>query len=261
MAKFNHDIEAETICLQRARQIVDMFGQCSLADGVYGFPFLPHLLEATILMLACLTRLPYLKPAYRDTVDVAIEMLKKLYRKTWVSGKVARIISKLGDIIPQVFSSSRTIESPLSQTATNRMTSIEHSNQARNLNGSESIARMMGNYVHSPPVTAHTHSQHAWDANNSAATESTFHEQYRQNMLDQHIFPDNHSANLDFQFDDFPFELDLGSAVSQNSLLHTYSVKGAEIGMNGLSGQSLDAYNMDWLQNLVAQDGRLSGFG
>lgn len=242
-----------------------MFGQCSLADGVYGFPFLPHLLEATIIILACLTRLPYLKPAYRLTVDVAIEMLRKLYRKTWVSGKVARIISKLGDIIPQVFSTSSTIESPLSQTVlTQRVMLVDKNNHtASSLEAEKAtpVARMVGNYDHSPPATTHAQPQNMWDANNLAPKESTFHQQFRQNLLGPQIFPDDHSANLDIQFDDFPFELDLGNAVSQNSLMPTYGVKGTENGINGVGGQSLDAYNMDWLQDLVAHDGRLSGFG
>lgn len=85
--------------------MVNMFVQCSLKDGVYGFPYLPYLLEAAISIIACLTRIPSLKSKYRETTETAFRILKLCYTKTWVSGKIARMIFRLGEIIPRVFSS------------------------------------------------------------------------------------------------------------------------------------------------------------
>ncbi|PVH76619.1 hypothetical protein DL98DRAFT_387072, partial [Cadophora sp. DSE1049] len=99
----SHNVESDTMCLQQARSIISMFAQCTAADAVYGFPFLPYLLEASITILSCLTRLPNLRANYKETTEDSLRMLTQFCKKSWVSGKMARIIFKLGDIIPKIF--------------------------------------------------------------------------------------------------------------------------------------------------------------
>ncbi|KAH7089245.1 fungal-specific transcription factor domain-containing protein [Paraphoma chrysanthemicola] len=261
-AKLANDIEAEAICLRQARCIVDMFAQCSLADGVYGFPFLPYLLESTIVMLACLTRLPYLKQAYRKTIESAMDMLMKFYRKTWVSGKVARIIFQLSKIIPHVFAGTNAVPSNTAPKA-HDMTRTESENIGFFNEGapvtSETLPANPANRHFRTPSDAwvqNNRPQDVWHAKRPEPNVPTFRHDYHENFSIEQSVPEHDQAEFSFQFDDFPFELGLTNTAPQNPVLPGHNNLRSSVRPEVSAGQSVDAYNMDWLQELIGQDGR-----
>ncbi|KAH7061959.1 fungal-specific transcription factor domain-containing protein [Paraphoma chrysanthemicola] len=261
-ARLANDIEAEATCLRQARCIVDMFAQCSLVDGVYGFPFLPYLLESTIVMLACLTRLPYLKQTYRKTIESAMDMLMKLYRKTWVSGKVARIIFQLSKIIPHVFAGTNTAQSTTApkahgsaQTETENIAFLDERAPAT----AEPLPANPASRHFRSPSDAWVHNnqpQDVWHAKRVEPNVPTFQHDYRRNSSIVQSFPDQDQADFSFQFDDFPFELGLSNTAPQNPVLPGHNNFRSSVRPELSGDQSIDAYNMDWLQELIGQDGR-----
>lgn len=239
-----------------------MFCQCSLADGVYGFPFLPYLLEATIVILACLTRLPNLKQIYRGTVDKAIEMLKKLYRKTWVSGKVARMIFKLGSIIPSVFAGCESTLLSISRTKHGHGEGDSTGNNSAFTPGQSliQIHDSMGRSCHPPPVTHHDYALDNWNTDIRDSISSSFSQSYPEIGPDSQDGSSDHLVGLDFRIEDFPFESNFGNMEPQPSLPPGNSTMDGGDMTDRFAGQSLDGYDMEWLQELIAHDGRLTGF-
>lgn len=255
----NH--QSDMICLQQARHIVNMFSQCTVADGVYGFPFLPYLLEVTIAILACLTRLPTLKSHYRETVQAALKMLTQFYKKSWVSGKMARIIFKLGDIIPRVFATDEVY-----------MNQIHLGSNMRQEYGTNSSLHFQGLQEPNdmPPRLDHRIQSHSpstqppamrgmWQIDTPEGNGGK-----RPGIDGQNItpMPNNQAAQMsedentiqNFQpslIADFPFELNFGNTASHAiAPSHQPSLNSRE----DFSIPFLGAFDLEWLDGLISND-------
>ena len=260
----SNNTQSDTICLQQARHIVNMFSQCTDADGVYGFPFLPYLLEATITIVACLTRLPTLRVHYRETVEAAFKMLTHFCKKSWVSGRMARMIFKLGDIIPRVFVTDAAYIHPMqfdSSTITDYTTSTSpHSHRLQESNNMPSLQQDMRIQSHSPstqppaggimwsmgPPQGGGGKQPAVDDQNNTPMPNNQEAQ----MLEDENTMQNFQLSM---IADFPFELNFGNTASQ------------AIGPSNQAGLSnkedfptayRGTFDLDWLDELTSQENR-----
>lgn len=260
------DNQSDMICLQNARHIVNMFSQCTVADGVYGFPFLPYLLEVTIVILACLTHLPTLKWHYRGTVQIALQMLTEFYKKSWVSGKMARIIFKLGDVIPRVFA---TDESYMHQ--------IHHGSDF-GLEGSSDMGLQLGGLQgpdNMPPQQDQMTQSHSSSAQHPSAVRSMWHIETlesrggkRLGLDGQNItpIPDSQADQMPgvestmenpqhSMIADFPFELNFGNtALNAIAPSHQPSPNDGE----DFSTTVLGGFDLEWLTSLISNDSLVS---
>jgi hypothetical protein len=243
-----------------------MFAQCSYSDGVYGFPFVGYLLEATITILACLSRIPTLKSAYRDITELALKLLNRFCKKTWVSGKMARIIYKLGDIIPRVFA-NRHIPTPLMD-ASNPTSPVIATPQPINSDGANNNPSNTTNFI---PDGAMLGCQHQ-----PLSTNNPWHmyQPLQKKFQPLGQFPQSYgSGNMNAQSQasglfnggndvdgagtafqpsmiaDFPFELNFG-----NAGLHAQGQN------DDFSTHFLSLEDLDWVDEVVRQENRLLAF-
>jgi hypothetical protein len=87
-----------------AKRIVDFFGRIFEPYRVYTFPFLQYLLRAASTILGLVIKVPAFWPEYRDSLIQAERMLKTFCRKTWVSGKTLRSLTKFTELVAKVMS-------------------------------------------------------------------------------------------------------------------------------------------------------------
>lgn len=269
-----YSIESDSICLQQARSIIGMFAQCSAADAIHGFPFLPYLLEATITILSCLTRLPNLKPIYRETAENAQRMLTQFCKKSWVSGKMARMIFKLGDIIPKIFATDQTHGylppqgTSLGTAETNRHDNAIHHQQEILLNQSS--------HIYLPPLPRQSSVDTSFSLNNHptsspdqtcrmdpsgpTANHLPNHDNHESQFLGDDTF-----ANSTFESSmmvDFPFETNFGSMASHAIAPTTGAgASSAVADRDDFSTPFLGTFDLEWLNELLHQENRILNLG
>ncbi|KAL3418179.1 fungal specific transcription factor domain-containing protein [Phlyctema vagabunda] len=254
------NVESNTICLHQARFIINMFAQCSLKDGVYGFPFLPYLLEATITMLACLTRLPSLRTNYRDTAQKAVKMLNQFYKKTWVSGKMARMIFKLGDILTQVLSAHSGSGPRPSEVGSMQATSgrsiprkpAQETGFTSQRISDKSRQQVLQNDPASLPDFTFHNSESTQVVNRSTLDSSS---QYEPSIHQPGaLIYEANSAEADMQTSmiaDFPFELDFGNLASQ--AVGPGNNQGLQTEIEDFSTPFFGVYNMEWAEEFLSR--------
>jgi len=258
---WSNNLHSETICLQQARHIVNMFSQCTVTDAVHGYPFLPYLLEVTITILACLTRLPALRVHYRGTVETALEMLTQFCKKSWVSGKIARTIFKLGDIIPRVFVADAAYTDPMHFGSAPRPDHGTNTNpHSRVLQESSKMPptqpdhRMQSHSPSNQPPAAGT----MWRMDPSQGNGGQRPEvdgkvitPIPDNQAAQRLEGENTNQNFQsFMIADFPFELNFGNTVSQAIA----PSRQATFNNDDFSGLFRSAFDLDWLDELFPID-------
>lgn len=252
-------ILSATICLQHARTIVEMFAQSSPSDGVYGFPYLPYLFEATITILACLTKLPHLKESYRLTTESGLNMLNQFSKKTWVSGKMARMIYKLNYIAPHLLSTDQrsTHGSFRSSLVGSSCTTVPDCG----VSGKKNAVSTRTDLEMTPMPTQ----QHPVETNGLGS--DTFAPQSNitgdvvmdpnqpmslvQSMEERPVRPED-DMMASFQpsmIADLPFEFQFGNNSSQRLPHSTYIT-----GDNDNIGQIFGHHDIDWLDRMISQD-------
>lgn len=88
-------------CARLACQIIDDFHKIPTHYPKYTFPFVHYVTSATVIVYDIVIKYPTSKDAYRESLLTALQMLKVCYRRTWISGKMIRIISKMNTIISE----------------------------------------------------------------------------------------------------------------------------------------------------------------
>ncbi|KAL5320430.1 hypothetical protein ACEPPN_011234 [Leptodophora sp. 'Broadleaf-Isolate-01'] len=258
---YSNSVESDTMCLQQARSIVGMFGQCTAEDAIYGFPFFPYLLEATIIILSCLTRLPNLKTAYRETTEDSLRMLTQFCKKSWVSGKTARIIFKLGDIIPKMFAVDRNDDHlPASQSGNlppPQGAAHNYNNIPTRENSGDSSLVMVST---SPNNYSAPSSDLSWRRNAHTSDPNILPHENPQFPTDDSFADSNFHSSM---IADFPFEMNFGNAVN-------HAVGAATNHAGGLSGTAekddfstpfLGTMDLEWLNELLPQENRIMHLG
>ncbi|KAH7419739.1 fungal-specific transcription factor domain-containing protein [Cadophora sp. MPI-SDFR-AT-0126] len=254
----SHNVESDTICLQQARSIISMFAQCTAANAVYGFPFLPYLLEATITILSCLTRLPNLRASYKETTEESVRMLTQFCKKSWISGKMARIIFKLGDIIPKIFAADRSMVSYQVNGSTDNICASHQGDSQAHESGSIQPHILV---PHSPNSQAAHSSESNWQpkAPTPNYNDSTTVGQGEVQFLMDDSFTD--STFESSMITDFPFEMNFGNAAS-HTMAPVTQVQGS-LGneKEDFSTPFLGIMDLEWLNELLPQDNRILHMG
>lgn len=84
-----------TACSVLAAEIIRIYQQLPDADLKYTFPFGHYLASAVMILMGLVTREHEFQRRYSGLVWSAVKDLDKYSRKTWVSGKMMRCISRL----------------------------------------------------------------------------------------------------------------------------------------------------------------------
>ncbi|KAJ5724296.1 hypothetical protein N7488_002331 [Penicillium malachiteum] len=91
-------IKNEVICMRLAQSIFDDFNSMPEQHPKHTFPFLHYITNATIIALGLMIRQPSFKSEYGELTLRAARSLWEHCRKTWVSGKMVRIVWKLNQM-------------------------------------------------------------------------------------------------------------------------------------------------------------------
>lgn len=95
-----HDtITNEAVCAQLSSSIIDVFDKVPTNYPKYGFPFISYVMSATMILVSIVTKNPKLKDRYRKSIISAVQSMLYYCRKTWVSGKTIRTVSKLNRMV------------------------------------------------------------------------------------------------------------------------------------------------------------------
>ncbi|RAK81717.1 fungal specific transcription factor domain-containing protein [Aspergillus fijiensis CBS 313.89] len=99
-------LENERICAQIASDVIQDCIEISEEQTVFTYPFFHYLLSAAIISIGLIIKKPSCKDAFGDMALKAIHALESYPRKTWISGKLIRNVSKLGHIVRRVMADS-----------------------------------------------------------------------------------------------------------------------------------------------------------
>ncbi|KAK7413669.1 hypothetical protein QQX98_007451 [Neonectria punicea] len=95
-----HDnIANEVVCAQLASSIVDVFDKIPAAYPKYAFPFMSFMMSAAMILFSIVIKNPGFKESYRRPIISAVQNMLIYCRKTWVSGKTIRTVSKLNRMV------------------------------------------------------------------------------------------------------------------------------------------------------------------
>lgn len=99
-------LDNERICAQIASDVIQDCIEISEEQTVFTYPFFHYLLSAAIISIGLIIKKPSCKDAFGDMALKAIHALESYPRKTWISGKLIRNVSKLGHIVRRVMADS-----------------------------------------------------------------------------------------------------------------------------------------------------------
>ncbi|RAH84959.1 hypothetical protein BO86DRAFT_355679 [Aspergillus japonicus CBS 114.51] len=95
-------LDNEQICAQIADDVIQECIEIPEEQTVSTYPFFHYLLSAAIISIGLIIKQPSYKDAFGDITVKAIQVLEAYPRRTWVSGKLIRNVSKLGHIVRRV---------------------------------------------------------------------------------------------------------------------------------------------------------------
>lgn len=98
--------ENEVICALIARESIKKCLEIPLEQTVFTYPFLHYLIVAAIVSIGLMIKESMYKDQYGDLTLHAIQVLEAYCHRTWVSGKLIRIVLKLSKILSQVLARS-----------------------------------------------------------------------------------------------------------------------------------------------------------
>ncbi|GKZ79583.1 hypothetical protein AnigIFM56816_003784 [Aspergillus niger] len=87
--------ENEVSCMQIANSIIEEVSQFPKEKAIFTFPFIHYLIGATITSLGLIMKENTFKVAYGGATVHAVRLLETYCTKTWVSGKLIRVVSRL----------------------------------------------------------------------------------------------------------------------------------------------------------------------
>ncbi|PYI03430.1 hypothetical protein BO78DRAFT_374896 [Aspergillus sclerotiicarbonarius CBS 121057] len=94
--------ENEVTCMQIASTLIEEFAQIPEEKAVFTFPFIHYLIGATIVSLGLILKESTFKAAYGGATLHAVQLLESYCNKTWVSGKLIRVVSRLRQMANQL---------------------------------------------------------------------------------------------------------------------------------------------------------------
>lgn len=83
-----------------------MFDEIPEEYPKFGFSFINYLMSSAMILISIVTKNPGFKENYRGPVISAVHSLSRYCRKTWLSGKTIRMISKLNSMVRSTFDQS-----------------------------------------------------------------------------------------------------------------------------------------------------------
>ncbi|PYH85387.1 hypothetical protein BO82DRAFT_429392 [Aspergillus uvarum CBS 121591] len=95
-------LDNEQICAQIAGDVIQRCNEISEEQTIFTYPFFHYLLSAAIISIGLIIKQPSYKDAFGYITVKAIQVLEAYPRRTWVSGKLIRNLSKLGHIVRRV---------------------------------------------------------------------------------------------------------------------------------------------------------------
>ena len=98
--------ENEVTCMQIANSLIEEFAQIPEEKAVFTFPFIHYLIGATIVSLGLILKESTFKAAYGGATLHAVQLLESYCSKTWVSGKLIRVVSRLRQMACQLLEDS-----------------------------------------------------------------------------------------------------------------------------------------------------------
>ncbi|GKZ39660.1 hypothetical protein AbraIFM66950_000852 [Aspergillus brasiliensis] len=87
--------ENEVTCMQIANSIIEEVSRFPEEKVIFTFPFVHYLIGATITSLGLIMKENTFKAAYGGATVHAVRLLETYCAKTWVSGKLIRVVSRL----------------------------------------------------------------------------------------------------------------------------------------------------------------------
>ncbi|KAI9373484.1 fungal-specific transcription factor domain-containing protein [Aspergillus egyptiacus] len=95
--------ENEAISLRIMKNVIEESVRLPAEQAVFTFPFFHDLLRAVLISLGLLIKEPAFRDQYRAVVFRGVRFLEAYCQKTWVSGKLIRIVAKLSQIVFRLF--------------------------------------------------------------------------------------------------------------------------------------------------------------
>ncbi|OJK03456.1 hypothetical protein ASPACDRAFT_111253 [Aspergillus aculeatus ATCC 16872] len=99
-------LDNERICAQIASDVMQECIEISEEQTIFTYPFFHYLLSAAIISIGLIIKQPSCKDAFGDIALKAIQVLEFYPRRTRISGKLIRNVSKLGHIVRRVMAHS-----------------------------------------------------------------------------------------------------------------------------------------------------------
>ncbi|RAH59118.1 hypothetical protein BO85DRAFT_511730 [Aspergillus piperis CBS 112811] len=106
--------ENEMSCMQIANSVIEEVSQFPEEKAIFTFPFIHYLIGATITSLGLIMKENTFKAAYGGATVHAVRLLESYCTKTWVSGKLIRVVSRLRHMASRLWKDDNVVGSGLS---------------------------------------------------------------------------------------------------------------------------------------------------
>ncbi|GLA85016.1 hypothetical protein AtubIFM56815_009239 [Aspergillus tubingensis] len=106
--------ENEMSCMQIANGIIEEVSQFPEEKAIFTFPFIHYLIGATITSLGLILKENTFKAAYGGATVHAVRLLESYCTKTWVSGKLIRVVSSLRHMASRLLKDDNVVGTGLS---------------------------------------------------------------------------------------------------------------------------------------------------
>lgn len=101
-ADWRQDFENLSKSIELAESILDLFSRVLEPYQMYQFPFLQYLLGAASIMLGILIKVPGFVRRCGDSIARAAHLIRIFCRKTWISGKMARSVTRFTSVAARI---------------------------------------------------------------------------------------------------------------------------------------------------------------
>ncbi|OJI80327.1 hypothetical protein ASPTUDRAFT_936956 [Aspergillus tubingensis CBS 134.48] len=106
--------ENEMSCMQIANGIIEEVSQFPEEKAIFTFPFIHYLIGATTTSLGLILKENTFKAAYGGATVHAVRLLESYCTKTWVSGKLIRVVSRLRHMASRLLKDDNAVGTGLS---------------------------------------------------------------------------------------------------------------------------------------------------
>lgn len=100
--------------MQIANRIIEEVSQFPEEKAIFTFPFIHYLIGATITSLGLIMKENTFRAAYGGATVQAVRLLESYCTKTWVSGKLIRVVSRLRHMVSRLLKEDNVVGSGVS---------------------------------------------------------------------------------------------------------------------------------------------------